>query len=71
MTMQSFPHPVGLHWLGDRENAGETQHTTDARGCVLYFDSQSDCLQFMRWLEYQMHTDKPYQMRTPQEGNDG
>jgi hypothetical protein len=43
--------PVSLHWLGDRIAADETGHATDMRGCVAYFDRQSDCLEFMRWVE--------------------
>ena len=44
------PAPVSLHWLGDREDADKTRHATDMRGCVMYFDRQSDCLEFMRWV---------------------
>lgn len=46
----AFPLPQSLHWLGDREAADESRHATDMRGCVMYFERQSDCLQFMRWL---------------------
>lgn len=51
MTMRLPSMPTSLHWLGDREDADKTRHAMDMRGCVLYFDRQSDCLQFMRWLE--------------------
>lgn len=46
----AFPLPQSLHWLGDREDANKTRHAMDTRGCVMYFERQSDCLQFMRWL---------------------
>lgn len=42
------PLPQSMHWLGDRLEATKTMHSMDARGCVLYFDRQSDCLEFMR-----------------------
>lgn len=42
--------PQSAHWLGDRQEADASRHETDARGCVLYFERQSDCLAFMRWL---------------------
>jgi hypothetical protein len=42
--------PKSLHWLGDREDADATRHALDMTGCVAYFDRQSDCLAFMRWL---------------------
>lgn len=45
--------PTSLHWLGDREAAEDTGHALDVRGCVMYFERQSDCLNFMRWLERQ------------------
>jgi hypothetical protein len=43
--------PIALHWLGDRESADATRHAMDMTGCVMYFEQQSDCLQFMRWVE--------------------
>lgn len=43
-----LPIPKSFHWLGDREAAEITLHATDVRGCVAYFDRQSDCLEFMR-----------------------
>jgi hypothetical protein len=43
--------PVGLHWLGEREASDNARCAMDMRGCVMYFDRQSDCLQFMRWME--------------------
>ena len=52
-TKAAPPLPTSAHWLGDRHDAEKTGHATDMRGCVLYFDRQSDCLQFMRWLEQQ------------------
>lgn len=48
--MRPFPLPIGVHWLGDREAADTTRHAVDVCGCVLYFNRQSDCLQFMQWL---------------------
>jgi hypothetical protein len=45
--MTETPHPKAMHWLGDRENADETRHAVDTTGCVLYFDNQGDCLEFM------------------------
>lgn len=39
--------PKAMHWLGDREDADETRHAVDTTGCVLYFGSQGDCLEFM------------------------
>lgn len=45
--------PKSLHWLGDRAEAAGTGHEDDMRGCVMYFERQSDCLEFMRWLERQ------------------
>lgn len=49
--VRMLPAPSSVHWLGDREDANKTGHAMDIRGCVLYFEQQSDCLQFMRWLE--------------------
>lgn len=40
--------PVALHWLGDRHEGAPCAR--DARGCVLYFDTEADCLRFMKWL---------------------
>ena len=48
--MKQPPMPSSVYWLGDREDAERTRHSLDMRGCVLYFDRQSDCLAFMRWL---------------------
>lgn len=45
------PIPSSVYWLGDREDAEQTRHAMDMRGCVLYFERQSDCLVFMRSLE--------------------
>ncbi len=42
--------PTELHWLGDRESADATRHASDATGCVMYFQTESDCLRFMRWV---------------------
>ena len=36
--------PTSAHWLGDREDADKSRHAMDMRGCVLYFEQQSDCL---------------------------
>jgi len=48
---QAAPRPPkSLHWLGDRDDADQTRHAVDTTGCVLYFDSEGDCLQFMRRL---------------------
>ncbi|MCO5129780.1 MAG: hypothetical protein M9932_04355 [Xanthobacteraceae bacterium] len=47
----AWPRPASLHWLGDREDANKSRHAADMRGCVMYFDRQSDCLQFMRLIE--------------------
>jgi hypothetical protein len=47
------PIPTSLHWLGDRDSADATRHAMDMTGCVVYFEQQSDCLQFMKWLESQ------------------
>lgn len=38
--------PKSLHWLGDKIIAGLAADTT---GCVMYFDSQDQCLAFMAW----------------------
>lgn len=43
-------HPGSAHWLGDRDDADKTRHAVDAKGCVLYFDTEAECLAFMRWL---------------------
>jgi len=39
-----------MHWLGDRDGVDITRHATDVKGCVMYFERQSDCLEFMRWV---------------------
>jgi hypothetical protein len=39
---------TSFHWLGDRHEAEATSHAMDMRGCVAYFERQSDCLEFMR-----------------------
>lgn len=42
--------PSSLHWLGDRESADQSGHAADVRGCVMYFKTQGECIQFMNWL---------------------
>jgi hypothetical protein len=39
--------PVSLHWLGDRESADATRHASDATGCVMYFQNEGECHEFM------------------------
>lgn len=52
--MDMPPLPSSAHWLGDRHAAGDSGHEVDRTGCVLYFEQQSDCLEFMRWLTAQV-----------------
>ena len=42
--------PTAVHWLGDRESADASRHASDVRGCVMYFQTEEDCLLFMRWV---------------------
>lgn len=50
MIPPGVPLPKSLHWLGDRERAEASQHAQDAKGCVMYFANERDCIKFMRWL---------------------
>lgn len=43
------PWARSLHWLGDRDAAGGSQHAKDKTGCVLYFGTEAECRKFMEW----------------------
>ena len=47
MTVET---PRSVYWLGDRQRAEETAHAQDVKGCVLFFDTQGQCINFMNWL---------------------
>ena len=49
-SMKTPVPPTAVHWLGDRESSDETRHAVDVRGCVLYFQQQSQCADFIEWL---------------------
>lgn len=49
--------PHGFHWLGDIERADVAGCEADKRGCVMYFDSQGQCIEFMNWFTKLSETD--------------
>lgn len=48
--MSLLPLPSSLHWLGDRERADATAHAQDVKGCVMFFNTQGECLDFMNFI---------------------
>lgn len=44
LLKKEVPMPSGVHWIGD---AGAEK---DAKACVLYFDTQGQCIDFMNWI---------------------